>query len=200
MSDKVGRCTGGGSGRLKFITKKGGGGDFHNMHIVCMDCSSEEGACSENSLAVLSEGKPLQKCTGYHPGEGQSSCSDEQGKDVWMQVEPRGAQSNHIVSHVSALDISMERGVDSEKASIRSHQAFEFAKKSYLKMEAEKGKKIALDAASIFAEQIATSCNIDVDAVLKEMSENDFRSPDDAIEDQVLNQSDILERISNTVT
>ncbi|WP_254443215.1 DUF1998 domain-containing protein [Ruegeria arenilitoris] len=84
---------------LKFEVSGKSGGDFKSMEIVC-SCGAK------NSLEGIGD-KPLpQKCKGYQPGEGVSSCTDENGRASEMRMEPRGSSALHYASVISALDIA----------------------------------------------------------------------------------------------
>lgn len=84
---------------LSFAVSGRRGGDFQSMYIKC-SCGAAR------SLEGISEGTLPQTCKGYQPGEGNSRCTDEDGKPLRMSMEPRGSSALHYSSVISALDIA----------------------------------------------------------------------------------------------
>lgn len=87
--------------RLKFLVTGKSGGDFKSMRISC-ECGASR------SLEGIGDRALPQKCRGYFPGEGPTSCTagGKNGGSSPMWMEPRGSSALHYASVISALDIA----------------------------------------------------------------------------------------------
>ncbi|MFY0690759.1 MAG: DUF1998 domain-containing protein [Paracoccaceae bacterium] len=85
--------------KLVFNVTGRSGGDFKSMQVAC-SCGAKK------SLEGISDRSLPQGCKGYQPGEGNSGCTEKDGRPSKMWMEPRGSSALHYASVISALDIA----------------------------------------------------------------------------------------------
>lgn len=105
--------------KLKFLVTGKSGGDFKSMRISC-ECGASR------SLEGISDRALPQKCRGYFPGEGPSSCTagGKNGGASPMWMEPRGSSALHYASVISALDIARAGTVGGLSAKLHKDKIF----------------------------------------------------------------------------
>lgn len=135
--------------KLKFLVTGKSGGDFKSMLISC-----ECGASS--SLEGISDRALPQKCRGYFPGEGPSSCTagGKNGGASPMWMEPRGSSALHYASVISALDIARAGTVGGLSAKLHKDRIFTRTVKM-AKRQLKKGSLQVDDLEDFFDEDIA---------------------------------------------
>ncbi len=188
---KVFNCTGK-SGDLQFVTTKGAGGDFTNMHITCKKCNSKP--CPENNLEILRDPRGIQNCNNRHPGVSRDgdTCEDD-GKRVRMEAQPRGAQAIHSPSTLSALDISMDVGLKNEQDQIKKHKRYERLKKYVLRDLAEQSVHEPLDFYKDEFEEIGDDCGVSIESILSLITGDDNEADEfEGVENIEITQSEIL--------